>query len=123
MQIQAAHAIAARSAEGARAAQQEAADQLAAAVDKCAELQRQLNQKASDAHELRQATAHQAANAAAAAAERHEQALADRRLQLHSDFDTQLLQREAKAADALQQALDGGAEHRQMLMAQAAAER
>lgn len=105
------------------AAQRSAADELGAVQDQCAALQMQVDSQSRAMTELREASAQQAADAAASAAERLEQALTEQRLQLQSDHDRRLLENEAAAADALQQALDGAAEHRRMLMAQAETER
>lgn len=122
-QIAAAEAAAETLRDGAATAQRLAAEQLVAVQDQCAALQQQLDNQSRAMVELREVSAHQAADAAALAAERLEQALMEQRLQLQSDYDRRLLENEAAAADALQQALDAAAEHRRMLMAQAETER
>jgi hypothetical protein len=123
MQMEAATARAAKSADDAHAAADLASAQLADATAGCAKLQHQLDRQILDTARLRDAAAQQAADAAAEAADRLDQALAEQRLQLQGGFDARLLQQGAAAAGALQKALDDAHEHRRMLLEQAASER
>lgn len=105
------------------AAQARAARELEALGSRSKGLQQQLAAQTTAMAELRAASGQQAAAAAAAAAERLCGALTKQRSQLQADFDSWSLQNQAAADDALQQALDSAAEHRQLLMAQAESER
>ncbi len=105
------------------AAQAQAKRELQVMSSRCKSLQQQLAAQVTALDDLRATSAQQAADVAAAAAARLENGLAEQRSQLQAEFYAQSLQAQAAADDALQQALDSAADHRQVLLAQADSER